>query len=688
MQMTHRLAAAVAVASLLAALPADSPAAERATAAPVITSATEAAMPLRQCGDPSGDAAVMSTDALLVLKGAVGAYDDCPAIVCDVAGGIDGVRSSDALAVLRVAAAVSTTAALRCPTAARIWDEQLLGAIRRDIPRPTVHARNLFHLSVAMWDAWVAYDGQTGAKPYLFAEKPPLDPDVYTSCSVAMSYAAYRILSHRFVNSPGKVASQASFDATMDSLGLDRDFVSTEGDSPAAVGNRLAAAVLAYGAADGSNEANNYAAPDYTPVNEPLYPALTGTTMVDPNRWQPLSLEFSVTQNGIPLPISVQTFITPHWGVVAEFALEPVDPGLPPRLGTETDAEFRVQAIEVIRLSSRMDPDDDAMIDISPGALGNNPLGTNDGTGHGLNPYTGQPYAAQIVRHGDWSRVLAEFWADGPKSETPPGHWNVIANRVADDPSFEKRIGGSGPLLDNLQWDVKVYLALNGAVHDAAISAWGLKGQYDSARPISMIRYLCGLGQSSDPLGLSYHPGGIPLEEGLIEVITSESSAPGERHAHLAAHVGEIAIYAWRGNPEDRETEYSGAGWILGEDWVPYQQATFVTPAFAGYISGHSTFSRSAAEVMTSVTGDSFFPGGLLEFEAAPGQLETEYGPSATVVLQSATYQDAADSAGLSRLYGGIHIRADDFVGRTLGYRIGLDAFALASKYWDGTAGQ
>ena len=41
---------------------------------------------------------------------------------------------------------------------ARIWNEALLDAIRRDFPAPTVHARNLFHTSAAMWDAWAAYD--------------------------------------------------------------------------------------------------------------------------------------------------------------------------------------------------------------------------------------------------------------------------------------------------------------------------------------------------------------------------------------------------------------------------------------------------------------------------------------------------------------------------------------------------
>ena len=94
-------------------------------------------------------------------------------------------------------------------------------------------------------------------------------------------------------------------------------------------------------------------------------------------------------------------------------------------------------------------------------------------------------------------------------------------------------------------------------------------------------------------------------------MITAESSAPGQRHAALAGHVGEIAVLSWLGAPEDPETQTSGVGWVCAVEWVPYQRATFVTPAFAGYVSGHSTFSRAAAEVLTAVTGSEFFPGGL-----------------------------------------------------------------------------
>jgi hypothetical protein len=55
------------------------------------------------------------------------------------------------------------------------------------------------------------------------------------------------------------------------------------------------------------------------------------------------------------------------------------------------------------------------------------------------------------------------------------------------------------------------------------------------------------------------------------------------------------------------------------------------------------------------------------------------------VTLQWATYYDAADDAGNSRLWGGIHVQADDFGGRNMGYQIGLDAFGLAEQYWNGT---
>ncbi|MBA3687937.1 MAG: vanadium-dependent haloperoxidase [Chloroflexi bacterium] len=573
---------------------------------------------------------------------------------------------------------------------ARRWDEALLDAVRRALPNPAVHARNLFHLSTAMWDAWATYDRT--ADGYFVKEKHN-SPDVSAARNESISYAAYRILSSRYIKAVNGSDSLSEFADVMDSLCYPLEVTTTAGDSPAAIGNRIAKAITETALKDGSNQANGYAATDYAPVNPPLVVAESGTTMTDPNRWQPLQLAHMVSQNGIPIENGVQQAIAPHWGHVTSFALPPasgegvpIDLGPPPMLGTATDQAYKDAAVDIIRYSSALDPSSGERIDISPGAFGRNDLGTNDGKGHPVNPVTGEPYPAEVVKTGDFARALTEFWADGPKSETPPGHWNVIANSVSDELDPDLRLGGAGPRLDRLQWDVKLYLALNGAVHDAAIAAWGLKGHYDSVRPISMIRYLGGLGQSSDPTGSAYNGEGLPLVPGLVELVTAETTAPGGRHASLAGHEGELAIRGWQGNPADPKTETSGVGWILAVDWIPYQVPTFVTPSFPGYTSGHSTFSRAAAEVLTGLTGSEYFPGGSSSWTTSAGALKVEAGPTEDVTLEWATYYDAADQAGISRLFGGIHIPADDFNGRVLGAQCGKEAWALAEKYYDGSA--
>jgi uncharacterized protein DUF6851 len=572
---------------------------------------------------------------------------------------------------------------------ARVWDDQTLDLIRQVVPAPTVHARNLFHMSVALWDAWAAFDPK--ADGYLVTEKLTAD-DVKAAREAAMSYAAYRLLLWRYGTVSDLATAREQLGATMASLCYRTDFDDSVGDAPAALGNRIAAAIIEFGQSDGSLENERYKDPSYQPVNDPLEVVKPGTVMRDPNRWQPLALDKQLSQNGLPIPGSVQVFIGPHWGNVRSFALPPsasgvaIDPGFPPRLGTPTDQAFKDEAIEVIRRSSQLDATDGVTTDIGPAALGGNTLGADDGHGHPVNPATGQPYAPRVVLRADYARALAEYWADGPKSETPPGHWNVIANEVSDAPGLELKIGGQGQPVDRLEWDVKLYLALNGAVHDAAIATWGVKGFYDSARPISMVRYMGGKGQSSDPAGAQYDPQGLPLVPDLVELVTPESSAPGERHAALAGHVGEIVIKAWRGFPKDPATETSGVGWIRAVDWVPYQRSTFVTPAFAGYPSGHSTFSRAAAEVMTAFTGSEYFPGGLSVWTLPKGELKHEDGPTQDVTLEWATYFDAADQAGVSRLFMGIHVPSDDVQGRKIGSTCGKDAMALALEYFDGSA--
>jgi hypothetical protein len=575
---------------------------------------------------------------------------------------------------------------------ARRWNEVLLDAIRRDLPAPTVHARNLYHTSAAMWDAWAAYD--PGAKG-VFVDDDQTTSDVNAAREEAISYAAFRVLEARYIDSIGATETIPDFDRLMEDLCHSIDVTTTEGDTPAALGNRIARVILDAGMVDGSNEAEGYASPGYDPVNPPLDVAASGTTLIDPNRWQPLQIQHMISQNGIELENGVQESVDPHWGHVVGFALPPagesgvpIDPDDPPYVhDPKTDQEYKDAAVEVAGYSSVLDPAFGVMIDISPATLGANPLGTNDGTGYDVNPVSGAPYEPNVVNQGDFGRTVAEFWADGPHSETPPGHWNTVANAVTEELGDNLRIGGTGEPVDPLEWDVKLYLALNGANHDAAIAAWGAKGYYDYIRPISMIRWMGGNGQSSDPDGPSYSEDGLPLQDGLAEVITARSTAPGELHAELAGHEGEIAVLSYAGNPPDPETEIGGVEWILAIDWVPYQAPTFVTPSFSGYVSGHSTFSRASAEVLTGITGSEFFPGGLGEWAIAPDSLKFETGTENGITLQWATYQDASDQAGVSRLYGGIHVRADDFAGRKIGAEIGQAAWQLAQTYYGDGSG-
>jgi hypothetical protein len=171
------------------------------------------------------------------------------------------------------------------------------------------------------------------------------------------------------------------------------------------------------------------------------------------------------------------------------------------------------------------------------------------------------------------------------------------------------------------------------------------------------------------------------LIPGFIEVIKSGDPLAGAFEENL----GKMKLYTWRG-PEriiDPSVDIAGVGWIIANEWFPYQRPSFVTPPFAGYISGHSTFSRAASEVLTLLTGDEYFPGGMGIFDIPKDEfLKFEKGPSESFQLQWATYRDASDQTSLSRIWGGIHPPIDDIPGRILGKKIGLEAFAFAETYF------
>jgi hypothetical protein len=180
--------------------------------------------------------------------------------------------------------------------------------------------------------------------------------------------------------------------------------------------------------------------------------------------------------------------------------------------------------------------------------------------------------------------------------------------------------------------DAKMFLALTGALLDASIAAWDAKRAHDSVRPITAVREL---------------------------------------------YRGRTVL-AWGGPGR-------GTRAIRGEDWLPYQPPTVVTPPFAEYVSGHSTFSAAAAEVLASVTGSQRF-GLSVTIPAGSSMIEPGIVPARPVTLSFRTFAEAADQAGRSRRYGGIHFKDGDLDGRRLGTRIGANAWTKALGYFAGTA--
>ena len=612
---------------------------------------------------------------------------------------------------------------------AREWNEALLHSIRKDFARPTVHARNLWHTSVAMYDAWAAYT--PAAENYLLGKTVanytcPFDgisvtKNLKKSQEEAISYAAYRLLKSRFKHSPNLEETYGYLDSLFVFLGYDSNVVSTDysnGD-PAALGNYIAQELINFGLQDSANEQGSYENQYYQPVNPPLGMALSGNPEIeDPNRWQPLTLDVYIDQSGNIIPGGTSSCLSPEWGEVVPFSLSQNDlttqfrdgnaykvyhdPGLPPLIdtlngGAESDL-YKKSFTMVAKWQSHLDTADGVMWDISPASIGNIPWypstydslfyfydyenGGDNSMGHSLNPFTGQPYTPQMVHRADYARVLAEFWADGPDSETPPGHWFTLLNYVTDHPQHNSKWMGEGPLRDNLEWDVKTYFTMGGAMHDAAVSCWSIKGWYDYIRPVSAIRYMADQGQSSDTTLPNYSINGLALEPGFIEIVDSADATAGSQFQN----VGKIQIRTWMG-PDfvlDPVIDQAGVDWILAENWWSFQRPSFVAPPFPGFVSGHSTYSRAAAEIMEKMTGSEYFPGGMGEFVAKKNEfLFFEEGPSEDIILQWATYRDASDQCSLSRIWGGIHPPVDDMPGRFIGESISEEAFALANSYWE-----
>jgi membrane-associated phospholipid phosphatase len=218
----------------------------------------------------------------------------------------------------------------------------------------------------------------------------------------------------------------------------------------------------------------------------------------------------------------------------------------------------------------------------------------------------------------DTQKMIAEFWAGGPGTISPPGMAMWM---------WAQFMRGTNQCLEYVVWS-----GLDLAVHlfEGSRLTWALKKQYKEARPIQVIRHLF---------------------------------------------------------PDSLVSNYKG-GEVTGALWMPYQTANFVTPPFPDFPSGHSTFSQCFALVMGRWFGDripnkicSFTSLPLLsplfvrnkdlnlrriEIEKGASEIQPKVAPAETVVLEFDTWQDMAESAGISRQYGGIHAQSAHLGGQAV----------------------
>ena len=451
------------------------------------------------------------------------------------------------------------------------WNVAALEGVREAKQGPPMVARALAIIHTCMFDAWAAYDQKAvGTRLGDALRRPPSERGEANKAE-AISFAAYRAAMDLM-----PVAAPV-YDGLMAKLGYDPADTSTDTTTPAGVGNVACAAVLDFRHHDGSNQLGdlNGGAPytDYTgyaPVNDPMVAAgaLDPSTVMDPDRWQPLTY---VDLSGTTV---TPACVAPFWNRVAPFALTSDSQFRsqtgPARMGSQ---QFVDQARDVLEISAHLD---------------------------------------------DRQKAIAEYWADGPKSELPPGHWDLFGEYVS-------RRDHHG-----INEDVQMFFALTNAIFDAGIVAWDNKIAFDSVRPITAIREL-------------FH---------------------GQQ------------VEAW-GGPN------KGTQMIDGGSWLPYQPTYFPTPPFAEYSSGHSNFSAAGAEILRRFTGSDRF-GASVTIPAGSSVVEPGSAPATDITLSWPTFTSAADEAGTSRRYGGIHFEQGDLDGRMTGRLAGAQAWEKAQSYIKG----
>lgn len=458
------------------------------------------------------------------------------------------------------------------------WNNAALQGVRDSKLGPPMVARALAIVHTCIFDAWAAYDRRAIGTQFGPLLRRPRSGRTDANKAKAISFAAYRATVDLF---PGDRATV--FDPLMAALGYDPTDTSVDVTTPSGVGNVACNAVLTFRHSDGSNQLGSLTASgipyaDYTgyvPVNPASTVPIDPTQIANINRWQPLT--YTDASGHVVTP----SFVGAQWYLVKPFALTSTDQfnSFVAKFGPAQygSAAFLKQANDLVTLSASLT---------------------------------------------DRQKMIAEYWANGPHTELPPGHWDLFAQFVSARDHH------------TVDQDVKMFFAMTNAIFDAGIAAWSAKHTFDSVRPVTAIDFLF-RGQQ---------------------------------------------ILAWGG-------PYRGTVVEDGSLWIPYQPSTFPTPPFPEYISGHSTFSAAGAEILKRFTHSDAF-GDSVTFPPGSSTIEPGLTPQETVTLSWATFADAADEAGISRRYGGIHFEAGDLEGRATGRLVARQAWRKAQRYINGDEGE
>jgi hypothetical protein len=220
-------------------------------------------------------------------------------------------------------------------------------------------------------------------------------------------------------------------------------------------------------------------------------------------------------------------------------------------------------------------------------------------------------------------KIIAEFWSGGPGTVTPPGIWLLFGTYCV----YHHKLSTLSEL--------KLYKQLTSGLFQASILCWNVKRAKVQERPIQAIRQL----------------------------------------------------------PETMISNWTSSEQISSKLWMPYQELNFVTPPFPDFVSGHSTFSGVASRVLTNFFGSNIIPDGKVTLSKEqmklisplfndksdsqcnicnvliyPETSKIETGiPETGVCLNWVTWDQMAEEAGKSRIYGGIHYESSNQGGLSLG---------------------